>query len=127
LENVHEYLIIILIKIKDIIMYNIILLPVFPGHEFLHIITDHLKMSLYSESRLQTETGINQNLVLMKLQLRIECILLKFHWGMKALTEVHFHVENVVRSTLSYPNETSKECIQFLFIIIIFKSHQNLI
>jgi hypothetical protein len=33
---------------------------------------------------------------------------LKFHWGMKALTEVHFqwstvalHVENVVRSTLS--------------------------
>jgi hypothetical protein len=23
-------------------------------------------------------------------QLRIECILLKFHWGMKALTEVHF-------------------------------------
>ena len=22
--------------------------------------------------------------------LRIECILLKFHWGMKALTEVHF-------------------------------------
>ena len=49
------------------------------------------------------------------IQLRIliiECILLKFHWGMKALTEVH--VENVVRSTLSYPNETSKECIQFL-------------
>ena len=40
---------------------------------------------------------------------------------MKALTEVHFqwsavalHVENVVQSTLSYPNETSKECIQFL-------------
>jgi hypothetical protein len=24
------------------------------------------------------------------------------------------HVENVVRSTFSYPNETSKECIQFL-------------
>jgi hypothetical protein len=55
--------------------------------------------------------------------LRIECILLKFHWGMKALTEVHFqwsavavalHVENVVQSTLSCPNETSKECIQFL-------------
>jgi P-type E1-E2 ATPase len=22
--------------------------------------------------------------------LRIECILLKFHWGMKAFTEVHF-------------------------------------
>jgi hypothetical protein len=60
--------------------YNIILLPVFPGHEFLHIITDHLKMSSYSESRLQTETGINQNLVLTKLQ---------------------FHVENVVRSTLT--------------------------
>ena len=25
----------------------------------------------------------------------------------------HF-IENVLRSTLSYPNETSKECIQFL-------------
>ena len=43
------------------------------------------------------------------IHLRIECILLKFHWGMKALTEVHFqwsaiglHVENVLRSTLSY-------------------------
>jgi hypothetical protein len=24
--------------------------------------------------------------------LRIECILLKFHWGMKALTEVHFQM-----------------------------------
>ena len=51
--------------------------------------------------------------------IRIECILLKFHWGMKALTEVHFqwstaiHVENIVPSMLSYPNETSKECIQF--------------
>jgi hypothetical protein len=47
--------------------------------------------------------------------IRIECILLKFHWGMKALTEaVSLHVENVLRSTLSYPNETSKECIQIL-------------
>jgi hypothetical protein len=27
---------------------------------------------------------------------------------------VALHVENVVRSTLSYPNETSKVCIQFL-------------
>jgi hypothetical protein len=51
----------------------------------------------------------------------IECILLKFHWGMKALMELHFQhealprfIENVLRSTLSYPNETSKECIQFL-------------
>jgi hypothetical protein len=34
--------------------------------------------------------------------LRIECILLKFHWGIKALTEVHTYV---LRSTLSYPNE----------------------
>ena len=25
-----------------------------------------------------------------KLYFRIECILLKFHWGMKTLTEVHF-------------------------------------
>jgi len=46
---------------------------------------------------------------------------LKFHWGMKALIEAHFQheallrfIENVLRSTLSYPNETSKECIQFL-------------
>jgi hypothetical protein len=52
---------------------------------------------------------------------RIECILLKFHWGMKALIELHFQhealpclIENVLRSTLSYPNETSKEYIQFL-------------
>ena len=35
--------------------------------------------------------------------------------------ELHFQhealprfIENVLRSTLSYPNETSKECIQFL-------------
>ena len=34
----------------------------------------------------------------------IECILLKFHWGMKALTELHF--QQCI--------ETSKECIQFL-------------
>jgi hypothetical protein len=53
--------------------------------------------------------------------IRIECILLKFHWVMKALIELHFQhevlprfIENVFRSTLSYPNETSKECIQFL-------------
>ena len=53
--------------------------------------------------------------------IRIEWILLKFHWGMKALIELHFQhealplfIENVLRSTLSYPNETSKECIQFL-------------
>ena len=51
--------------------------------------------------------------------MRIECIILKFHWGMKALIELHFqheawYIENVLRSTLSYPNESSKECIQFL-------------
>ena len=46
---------------------------------------------------------------------------MKFHWGMKALIELHFQhealpcfIENVLRSTLSYPNKTSKECIQFL-------------
>ena len=54
--------------------------------------------------------------------MRIECILLKFHWGMKALIELHFQheaprfIENVLRSTLSYPNETATECIQFLNI-----------
>ena len=53
--------------------------------------------------------------------IRIECILLKFHWGMKALIGLHFQheallrfIENVLQSMLSYPNETSKECIQFL-------------
>jgi hypothetical protein len=47
--------------------------------------------------------------------------LLKLHWGMKVLIELHFQheavlrfIENVLRSMLSYPNETSKECIQFL-------------
>ena len=49
---------------------------------------------------------------MFEIHLRIECILLKFHWGMKALTEVH--LENVVPSTLSFPNETSNECILFL-------------
>ena len=45
--------------------------------------------------------------------------------GMKALIELHFQhealprfIQNVLRSTLSYPNETSKECIQFLITII---------
>ena len=36
---------------------------------------------------------------------------------MKALIELHFQhefIENVLRLTLSYPNETLKECIQFL-------------
>jgi hypothetical protein len=39
---------------------------------------------------------------------------------MKAFIEIHFQheaphfIENVLRSMLSYPNATSKECIQFL-------------
>ena len=36
---------------------------------------------------------------------------------MKGLIELHFQhefIENVLRLTLSYPNETLKECIQFL-------------
>jgi hypothetical protein len=33
--------------------------------------------------------------------IRIECILLKFHWGMKALIELHFQHEALP----SYPNE----------------------
>ena len=64
----------------------------------------------------------------MNIIIRIECILLKFHWGMKALIELHFQhealprfIENVLWSTLSYPNETSKECIQFLNIIILME------
>ena len=35
---------------------------------------------------------------------------------MKALIELPCFIENVLWSTLSYPNETSKECIQFLII-----------
>ena len=61
--------------------------------------------------------------------IRIECILLKFHWGMKAFIELHFQhkalpcfIENVLRSTLSYSNETSKECIQFLNNFEIFEN-----
>ena len=41
--------------------------------------------------------------------------------GYESLIELHFQhealprfIENVLRSTLSYPNEISKECIQFL-------------
>ena len=38
-----------------------------------------------------------------------------FHWKCIPVNAfIALHVENVVRSTLSYPNETSKECIQFL-------------
>ena len=51
----------------------------------------------------------------------IECILLKFHLGYESLIKLHFQhfqlprfIENVLRSTLSYPNKISKECIQFL-------------
>ena len=34
--------------------------------------------------------------------------------GYASIDRSTFYVENVVRSTLSYPNKTSKECIQFL-------------
>ena len=75
----------------------------------------------YCHNLLKDRTLLESRNTIYHIIIRIECILLKFHWGMKALTEVHFqwsalalHVENVVRSTLSYPNETSKECIQFL-------------
>jgi hypothetical protein len=37
----------------------------------------------------------------------------RFHTPMK-LQKNAFKIENVLRSTLSYPNATSKECIQFL-------------
>ena len=43
---------------------------------------------------------------------------------MKALIELHFQherfIENVLRSTLSYPNEASKECIQFLNVVRLY-------
>jgi hypothetical protein len=43
---------------------------------------------------------------------------LKMYFGQRFHTpnetsKEYLHVENVVRSTLSYPNENSKECIQF--------------
>jgi hypothetical protein len=47
------------------------------------------------------ETQIRTCTCLFPYYLRVECILLKFHWGMQALTKVHFQwsaVENVVRS-----------------------------
>ena len=34
-------------------------------------------------------------------------------------------IENVLRSTLSYPNETSKECIQFLSELSTFQFYQT--
>jgi hypothetical protein len=34
--------------------------------------------------------------------------------GYERVDRTTFFIENVLRSTLSYPNETSKECIQFL-------------
>ena len=47
----------------------------------------------------------------------------KVSLGMKALIELHFQhealpcfIENVLWSMLSYLNETSKECIQFLYL-----------
>jgi hypothetical protein len=76
------------------------------GHMIIKVMFD-IPMKLKSElARASTTTRLQIQLI----YLRIECILLKFHWGMKALTEVHFqwsatalHVENVVRSTFSYP------------------------
>ena len=64
--------------------------------------------------------------------LRIECILLKFHWGMQALTEVHFQWS---AAALHWWKCSSINAFmpQWNFIrmhsilIIIFKSHQNLI
>jgi hypothetical protein len=51
----------------------------------------------------------------------------------KALIELHFQhealsrfIENVLRSTLSYPNETSKECIQFLIIVSFGEKHTTI-
>ena len=59
------------------------------------------------------------------LYLRIECILLKFHWGMKALTEVHFQWSAICSSINTFiPHWNFKRVHSIL--IIIFKSHQNL-
>ena len=43
-------------------------------------------------------------IVLLKslIHLRIEFILLKFHWGMKALTEVHFQWSAVAFNSYNY-------------------------
>ena len=51
---------------------------------------------------------------------------------MKALIKLHFQhealsrfIENVLQSTLSYRNETSKECIQFLNELSTFQFYQT--
>jgi hypothetical protein len=36
--------------------------------------------------------------------IRIECILLKFHWGMKALIELHFQYEASIHSNNGLSN-----------------------
>jgi hypothetical protein len=68
-----------------------------------------LSLSL-GTSKQKAKTVYNSNLLWLNIPIyniiRIECILLKFHWGMKALIELHFQHENVLRSTLSYPNKT---------------------
>jgi hypothetical protein len=61
--------------------------------------------------------------------LRIECILLKFYWGMKALTEVHFQWSASCWKCSSInaliPQWNFKRMHSIL--IIIFKSHQIVI
>ena len=61
--------------------------------------------------------------------LRTDCILLKFHWGMKALTEVHFQWSascwkcSLINAFIPQWNFKRMHSI----LIIIFKSHQNFI
>ena len=71
-----------------------------------------------------------------KLYLRIEWILLKLHWGMKALTEIHFQWSAILkryRASCWKCNLINAFIPQWNFkrmhsiLIIIFKSHQNII
>jgi hypothetical protein len=70
--------------------------------------------------------------LISRLELRIACILLKFHWGMKALTESTFSMKSGSASCWKcssinafIPQWNFKRIHSIL--IIIFKSHQNLI
>ena len=56
--------------------------------DFLELIIIHLYQGFIQEP---LSMHVNNFSVLLTLfHLRIECILLKFYWGIKALTEVHF-------------------------------------
>jgi hypothetical protein len=50
----------------------------------------NLTKTLVDRGKCQNMFFYIAHIITDKFHLRIKCILLKFHWGMKALTEVHF-------------------------------------